>query len=109
MTKPNTRCCARSASFPHQIIPAACLLAKSFELAESLPINALEAKPFVTGGRRKCNDSANFPRKGGVLLGTSAGSIAIYRSGEFTCCSMETGSGRKILVIDDETDVADLL
>jgi two-component system, OmpR family, phosphate regulon response regulator PhoB len=25
------------------------------------------------------------------------------------CCSMETGSGRKILIVEDETDVADLL
>jgi two-component system phosphate regulon response regulator PhoB len=35
--------------------------------------------------------------------------IEIYRAGELNSLFMETGSGRKILIIEDESDVADLL
>jgi DNA-binding response OmpR family regulator len=36
-------------------------------------------------------------------------SVAIWRAGELNFDRMETGAGRKILIIEDESDVADLL
>lgn len=35
--------------------------------------------------------------------------IGIYAAGELIPCSMDTSSGRKILIVEDESDVADLL
>jgi two-component system phosphate regulon response regulator PhoB len=44
-----------------------------------------------------------------MILKTRAETIEIYRACELNLMFMDTGSGQKILIIEDESDVADLL